>query len=410
MTDKVVRGKKSRLAIVSPFLDKGYGTERIIIAWIAQLLDNFEIHIYSQKVKDIDLATITWHRIPKLPGPHIFNYLWWFMANYLWRSWDRHVKGLEHDCVLSPGVNCLDADVISVHIVFAEFLRRVQQELKFSNNPIRFWATLLHRRLYYRLAIFVERQAYRNPNTALILIARKTAVDLARLYDRRDRCIVMYLGLDHHSYNPDRRAALRPNARAQLELADDRFVVLMVGNDWHKKGIRVLYDALNRLRDLPIDLMIVGRENPAPFRAMAIDQGLESRVHFFAPRNDVEFYYAAADAYAGPSLEDTFALPPVEAMACGVPTIVSVENGTWEIMTDGVDGMILKDPRDAAGLAEMIRTLYADEPFRASLGKKAAETAQQFTWERNGRELSAVISEVIARKTRSAGETQTEEA
>ena len=57
---------------------------------------------------------------------------------------------------------------------------------------------------------------------------------------------------------------------------------------------------------------------------------------FVPPRNDIEFYYAAADAYVGPSLEDTFAQPPAEAMACGLPVIVSSANGTSEIVTDGV--------------------------------------------------------------------------
>ena len=309
------------------------------------------------------------------------------------------LEGLTHDCVLSPGVNCLDADVISVHIVFAEFLRQVHQELEFSRNPIRFWPTLLHRRIYYRLIISLERHIYKNSETLLILIAHKTAADLARIYDRRDRCVVMYLGLDHVSYNPAQRAVLRGPARNQIGIADDRFAVLMVGNDWHKKGIAVLFDALDRLCDQPVDLLIAGREDPAPFRAMAGDRGLANRVRFLPPRKDVEFYYAAADAYAGPSLEDTFALPPAEAMACGVPTIVSSENGTCEIITDGVDGMILRDPKDAATLAAMIRRLYEDEPLRTSLGKKAAETAQQYTWERNGRELAAIFEEMIRRKS-----------
>ena len=49
----------------------------------------------------------------------------------------------------------------------------------------------------------------------------------------------------------------------------------------------------------------------------------------------------AADAYVGPSLEDAFALPPAEAMACGLPVIVSNQAGACEIITDGVDGIVL---------------------------------------------------------------------
>lgn len=404
------KGKqKPRLAVVSPFLDKGYGTERIVIEWIAQLAGEFEIHVYSQEVKDLDFSQVVWHRIPKLPGPHILNFLWWFAANHLWRSWDRRVRGLHHDVVFSPGVNCLDADVISVHIVFAEFLQRVRSELKFKRNSVRFWPKLLHRRIYYRLIIWLESRVYRDPETVLILIAQKTAKDLERIYRRHDRCIVLYLGLDHAAYRPARRAALRDRARHELSLADERFALLMVGNDWHKKGIRVLLDAMQSLRDLPIDLLVVGREDPAPFRAMVLDKGLDDRVSFLPPRSDVEFYYAAADAYAGPSLEDTFALPPAEAMASGLPVVVSIENGTFEIITDGVDGLILRDPNDAAALASMIRRLYNDKEFRSQMAERAAQTAAQFTWERNGRDLSAIFHEVLRRKARPEPQTLTQE-
>ena len=80
---------KIRLTVVSPFLDKSYGTERIIIEWLMRLTDECEVHLYSQDVKDLDLSKITWHRIPKMPGPHLVNFIWWFLANHLWRAWDR---------------------------------------------------------------------------------------------------------------------------------------------------------------------------------------------------------------------------------------------------------------------------------------------------------------------------------
>src|SRR6202044_3390442 len=109
----------------------------------------------------------------------------------------------------------------------------------------------------------------------------------------------------------------------------------------------------------------------------ATAQALEGRMRILPPRRDVEFYYAAADAYVGPSLEDTFALPPAEAMASGLPTIVSAVNGTSEIITDGVDGMILDDPRNVAGLTALVRRLHDDESFRLRLGRTAAETARR---------------------------------
>jgi glycosyltransferase involved in cell wall biosynthesis len=179
-----------------------------------------------------------------------------------------------------------------------------------------------------------------------------------------------------------------------------------VGNDLHKKGIAVLLDAMEQLGESPVDLLLAGREDPAPFQAMVAERGLQERVYFLPPRKDVEFYYAAADAYAGPSLEDTYALPPTEAMACGVPTIVSSENGACEIITHGEDGLILDDPKDAAGLATMIRRLCDDKTFRDALGKRAAHRALQFTWERNGEELAEIFQEILDRKTKIGGRTE----
>ena len=136
---------------------------------------------------------------------------------------------------------------------------------------------------------------------------------------------------------------------------------------------------------------------------MAVERNLNGRVQFLPPRKDVEFYYAAADAYAGPSLEDAFALPVAEAMACGLPVIVSREAGSSEIITHGVDGLILEDPTDSAGLAEMIRRLYEDAEFRRRLGERAAETARQYTWERNGRELTSIFEEILRQKSAHRG-------
>ena len=133
-------------------------------------------------------------------------------------------------------------------------------------------------------------------------------------------------------------------------------------------------------------------------------KSLEERVHFFPPRSDIEFYYAAVDAYAGPSLEDTFAQPPAEAMACGLAVIVSTTNGTSEIITDGKDGLILRDATDAISLSAMLRRLFEDKEFRTRLGRNASETARQYTWERNGRELSAIFKDLLLRKTQSVGQ------
>ena len=396
---------RPRVAVVSPFLDKSYGTERMVAEWVSRLTDEFEFHVYCQQVQDLDLSAIVWHRIPKLPGPHLFNFLWWFVANRIWRAWDRRFRGLHHDLVFSPGVNCLDGDAVSIHIVFAEFLHRVRQELKLSQNSVWSWPILVHRRIYYRLIIFLERKVYTNPRTQLILTSGNTAAELERFYSRTGPFPILYAGIDHATFNPPRCKSLREQARKSFGMSAGQFVLLLISNDWRKKGLPALVDAVAQLRDSRLRVLVVTREVDSALRALIRQKGLDETVQLLPPRKDVEQYFAAADAYVGPSLEDTYALPAVEAMACGLPVIISSRAGASHVVTHDVDGLILKDPTDAAELACLIRRLRSDQPLCNRLGDSAAVTVRQFTWESNARDLAAVFNEILLRKSSAAADT-----
>jgi glycosyltransferase involved in cell wall biosynthesis len=76
------------------------------------------------------------------------------------------------------------------------------------------------------------------------------------------------------------------------------------------------------------------------------------------------------------------------------------------IITHEEDGLILDDPKDATGLATMIRRLCNDKAFRDALGERAAQRARQFTWERNGEELMAIFQEILDRKTKIGGQAE----
>jgi len=390
--------RRPRLAVVSPFVDKHHGTERYVAEWVSRLADQFEIHVYSQSVEGLDSSRIGWHKISKLPGPHILNYLWWFTCNQLRRRWDARFAGRRYDLTFSPGINCFDADVISVHIIFAELLRRNSPATASGKPPAFGSARLLHRRLYYRLIALLEKRIYTDPETSLILITPHTAVPLQEFYGRTGPFPAVYFGLDHEVFNPRRRLELRGSARQELRLAPEHLALLLIGNGWQNKGLPVILEAMGRLRELPLHLLVVGHDDPSPYQSALERNSLTGRIHFLPVRNDVEFYYSAADIYVGPSKEDVLPLPPAEAMACGVPVIVSAACGISEIISDGDNGIVVPDPSDAVALAAKIRQLYESATLRARLSERAISTVQQYTWERNAREFAALLMDALEKK------------
>jgi glycosyltransferase involved in cell wall biosynthesis len=407
-----------RIAVISPFLDRHHATEHVILEQVERFAEHpgTEIHIYAHRLEDMEGVScfhprkkqsgcIFWHKIPALPGPYLFAYVWWFFANHFYRWRDMRFRALTYDLVYSPGINALDADLIAVHIVFHEFYRRIQPHLSLAASSAASWPRLVHRRLYYRLIMALERRVYRRSGTHLVAVSRLVSRHLQEFFQRSDACIVPN-GVDTSRFSPQIRAQRREVVRAELRLSPDIFALLMVGNDWAKKGLEALLECLAECRNLPFTLLVVGRDDRSIFLPLVGRLGLQERVQFHPPTDDIERFYAAADLYAGPSLEDSFALPPLEAMACGLPVITSVNNGGSQIITEGVDGFVLSDPRDVAVLSSLVRRFYEEPELRLWIGENAARTAQSYTWDRNACETWDFLIAALAKKRQSAASTE----
>ena len=401
-----------RIAVVSPFLDRRHGTERCIVEQIERFLGqpDCEVHIYSQSIQDMEVVPYAhssdspaysrkaiWHRIPALPGPHLLNFVWWFFANQALRWFHRTFRSLRFDVIFSPGINCTDADAIVVHIVFHEFFRLVHPDLRLRDAPFSSWPVILHRLLYYRLIMALENRIYRNPKVSLAAVSQLTAREITTHFARPDVTVIPN-SVDLSRFNLPERLRRRPQARQALHLPELEFVLVIVGNDYKKKGLTPLLNAVAPLRHLPLRILVVGRDNRSPFLEPIRRLGLEGRVQFPEPSPDVMQFYAASDVYAGPSLHDSFALPPIEAMASGLPVITSATNGGSQIITDGFDGFVLQDAQDSESLSRIIHKLYDQAEFRRSVGENAARTVKSYTWERNADETFAFLVRASERK------------
>lgn len=369
--------------------------------------DDAEIHVYSQRVEDLKGVTpfadscssraIVWHKVPGIGGPHLFAYLWWFVANQLQRFWDSQIRGIKFDLVYSPGINALNADSITIHIVFHEFYRQVRPLLSFRKTSIAHWPRLLHRLMYYRLIMVLERIVYRRRDISLSSVSGLVASQLEKYFQRTD-VVVIPNGVDTNRFSPSLRLARRASTRGALNLGPEEFVLLFIGNDWKKKGLDCLLEALAACHELRIKLLVVGTDHRAEYEARVRQSLSPSQVSFFEPSSDVMHFYAAADAYVGPSLEDAFGLPLLEAMACGLPVIASPRAGASAIIRDAQNGLLLRNPRDARELARLLRKLYGDSIVRSSLGESAARSASENTWDRNAAATWEFLKSALAAK------------
>jgi glycosyltransferase involved in cell wall biosynthesis len=402
-----------RLAVVSPFLDKQHGTEMCIVEQIERFVRQYDwrIELYSQHVSQVagvqpysdgaqnSSGAIHWHKISDIPGPHLLKFIWWFFANHWQRRRDRRAGRLCPDLVYTPGTNCLDADAIMVQIVFHAFYEQARGELLLRRVPLRTWPRLIHRKIYYQLIMFLERKIYRDTRVCLVAVSNVIARQLQTYLGRSD-AIVIPNTVDIDRFNPETGRLRKNQLRQAFQIAENDFVVLLIGNDWKKKGLDSLLRAATRLRDIPLRLMVVGKDDRELYRSMVQELGLQGRISFENPSSDVVQFYALADLYAGPSLEDGFNLPILEAMACGLPVIASIHTGASENIEDGRTGLILNNPQDDALLARLIRQLYSDDALHQKIAQAAADFVREnCSWDQNAARTKELLETILHRRS-----------
>ncbi len=139
----------------------------------------------------------------------------------------------------------------------------------------------------------------------------------------------------------------------------------------------------------------------AELRRMARELGIEDRVVFTGYVADIGSYYRALDLVVHCSIEpEPFGLVITEAMASGVPVIAASQGAPCEIITHGVDGLLI-DPRDTESLSEAIRKLLGDSDRRAELARRArAMVMQRYDPDRYAHRMEAIYRQVARRSSK----------
>lgn len=268
----------------------------------------------------------------------------------------------------------------------AAFERNLQLLPAAFRGPKRWLSGLLPRyREFERLA---SRQYHGGDGRIFVALSRRVADDLQRDYGVPAAQIrIVYNGVDTRRFAPRADGASRESLRKAWGLRDDEIAVLLVAHNFRLKGGPELMRAVERLRGdgLPLRLIVAGGRQRSP----------RGGVIFLGSVRDAQPLYAAADLYAHPTYYDPCSLVVLEALASGLPAITTRYNGVSELLTPGVDGYVLDEPTDAAGLDAALMAL-ADSSRRAAMGRAARELALRHDFDRNGEELLAIYREAAA--------------
>jgi phosphatidylinositol alpha-mannosyltransferase len=188
-----------------------------------------------------------------------------------------------------------------------------------------------------------------------------------------------------------------PELVAQVAQAppSDRLRIVFVGQSVERKGLPLLLRAFEALREhIPTELTVIGptQEELAPL--MLDDRDVRALGKVDDERKQQEL--RAADVLCAPSLRgESFGMVLTEAFAAGTTVVASDIAGYRDVVTDGVDG-ILVPPGDPQALAESLRDLWEEPARRVELAQAASHDVERFAWPRVADEVLSAYEDAIA--------------
>jgi UDP-glucose:(heptosyl)LPS alpha-1,3-glucosyltransferase len=234
-----------------------------------------------------------------------------------------------------------------------------------------------------RFQLTLEQESFHpGASKRIVAVSHRVKDEVVRHYGvPADKITVIHNGVDANEFKPSAEA--RRLIRNQLGLEEGDYTLLFVGSGFRRKGLDQAIAAVDRVPSARLVVAGEGRARPHP------------RVLMLGRRTDVSHLYAAADAFIFPTLYDPFPNATLEAMASGIPVIVSRVAGTSEIISG--DSIVIEDPMNLDELAAAVKKLE-DPAVRKPMGEAARAKALAHPFEKTIEANLKLYDEILALK------------
>ena len=297
----------------------------------------------------------------------------WLRTLTLPKETTRLLERGKYDLIHGQGTSTLAFDLLTFHTVHAAWLNvSVAEEGSWSVRGIA-------KRVYpfHRATIAMEQEQARTHKGLFHACSRSVREEAIKFYGvDPDRIHAVPWGVDLETFQPN--PDVRAKERANWGVDDSAPVLLLVANEFHRKGLAVLLDAIAQLGRSDVQLVVVGRGNPEPYMPQIESLGLKKQVGFLGHRS-VAPCYQAADLFVMPSTYEGWALVIGEALASGLPVITSRFAGSSDLIEHGKNGLILQDPRSVDEIAGALHTALVPET-RQAMAAAARQSVLHTSW------------------------------
>lgn len=184
------------------------------------------------------------------------------------------------------------------------------------------------------------------------------------------------IGLDIDKISSSTKS--KKDKRREFNIPDEVIVLVSVGELNKNKNHEMIIKVISKLTQNNVHYYIAGKgSNYNYLNKLAKDLGIKEKVHFMGFRDDIHEIYKMADIFCFPSFREGLSVSLMEAMASGLPCVVSNIRGNVDLIKDGKGGY-LYSPNDIEGFECGINSLVLDRHLRANMGENNIEAVKEY--------------------------------
>jgi UDP-glucose:(heptosyl)LPS alpha-1,3-glucosyltransferase len=366
-----------KVAIISFRIYEYGGVERYALELIRNLTTRAEVHLFTNEIKGDTDATV--HSITSLGKKALFS------VNSFMVFLNKHLRKKDFDIVHSMGPLYLEPDVVTAHICQKRLLWDKETLFKdFSFFKRKYWDVRTHTAAGFQKISF-------NNAKQVIAVSSLLARELVEYYGIKEP-VVIHPGIGREFFKSFLEMEIE-DKRKELEIRKDSTVVLFVGGQWERKGLKYLIETLIHLPQ-DVLLLVVGRGDEDRYKKIAYSKGVGNRVKFAGLTKNIIDYYNISDMLILPSLYEPFGYPVLEAMATGLPVIASTRVGGSELICEGETGYILENTGDVKTIASKVLSII--KRGKKEFSEKAKNRAKEHLWEKKIEDILSVYKKYVS--------------
>ncbi len=373
-----------KVALVAHHVRPTGGQDRYLLELARHLSGRHDVHLVTVQAEGCEGMPATVHEVGVPDRPVLL------LQGRFARRAAAIVERLRCDVVHVVGGAMPGATVITAQYVHAAWREARERYGVHEGSTLQSW----YQRFVSGRAERDERRAYRDPRLRqVIAVSLRTAGELATHYGVDPaRTTVVYNGVDPDVFDAARHVDARATLRRELRLHDDTPLALLVGT-YARKGLDTALTAVAGAAP-SLHLVVAGEGDARLARRWAAAAGMSGRLHLLGLRRDTERLFAACDVFVLPTRYEPFGMVVAEAMASGLPAVVSACAGAAELIRHGENGFVVEAADDVAGFVAGLRGAL-DPARRAAIGQAARATATGLAWARVAEQTESVYRRAL---------------